>query len=314
MENNETEIYFLSAIHKSTIWGGNLLKKIFEDINEESIGETWVVASLKKDQSHIMNGQFLGKSINELFNNEPHLFGYYPTNEFPILIKYIDAKSNLSIQVHPNDLYAKKIENSYGKSEFWLVLGANEESQMILGHQYLDKNSFKNAIINDSFDAGLNIINIHKNETYYVPAGTVHAICENSLIYEVQQNSKVTYRIYDYGRKDLEGNIRELHINKALDVSDIPMKPLIRNRLRLPINKIEVVCNEDYFRIESLLVRDNFSYECFGYFNIVGCVEGEGYINEYPVKNGDHILVPHQVKQLKINGNIHLIISTPKTS
>ena len=314
MENKETEIYFLTAIHKSQIWGGNGLKKIFEDINEESIGESWVVASLKEDQSYIKNGKLMGKCIHELYQNEPYLFGNYPTDEFPLLIKYIDAKNKLSIQVHPNDRYAKKAENGYGKSEFWLVLDANENSQMILGHRFKDKNSFKNAIINNSLESGLNLFNIYKNETYYVPAGTVHAICENSLIYEVQQNSKSTYRIYDYGRKDSEGNLRELHINKALDVSDIPMKSIIRNKLHLPINKIELVCNEDYFKIESLLVRDNFSYECFGYFNIVGCIEGEGCINGHPVKNGDHILVPHQVKQLKINGNIHLVISAPKAS
>lgn len=314
MENKETEIYFLTAIHKSMIWGGNRLKRIFEDLNEESIGETWVVACLKEDQSYIKNGEQFGKSMHELYQNEPHLFGNYPTDEFPLLIKYIDAKSNLSIQVHPNDCYAKKIENNCGKSEFWLVLHANENSQMILGHHYKDKNSFKNAIIDNSLESGLNLFKIQKNDTYYVPSGTVHAICENSLIYEVQQNSNSTYRIYDYGRKDSEGNDRELHINKALDVSDIPMKPIIRNKLHLPVNKIELVCDEDYFKVESLLVKEEFYYECFGYFNIVGCIAGEGLINGNQVKNGDHILIPHQTKQLKINGNIHLVISSPKAS
>lgn len=314
MKNKATEIYFLSHTHKSLIWGGDRLKEIFKDIREDSIGETWVVSSLDEDQSYIKNGEHRGLSLQELYKNEPQIFGNYPTDDFPLLIKYIDAKSNLSIQVHPDDNYARKNENSFGKSEFWLVLDSNDETKMILGHHYTNKKDFKNAVLNNTLEAGLNTFKIQKNETYYVPAGTVHAICDNSIIYEVQQNSKITYRIYDYGRLDIEGKERELHIDKALDVSDIPMKPVNKKLLNLPVNMIEIACNEYYFKIESLLIKSHFNYKCNGYFNIVGCIAGEGEINRYVVKTGDHILVPHQMDEMMISGNMHLIISSPNAS
>lgn len=312
METIKNELIFLTPIYKQMIWGGERLKNIFEEIDINQIGETWVVASLGNDQSIVSNGIFQGLTLSELYSMHNELFGYFPSENFPLLIKYIDAKSNLSIQVHPDDSHALNLENCTGKSEFWLVLEADDKAELILGHNYKNKEEFKDAILNKTIENGLNLFRIRKNLSFYIPAGTVHAICKNSIIYEVQQNSNITYRIYDYGRKDVYGNERELHIDKAVEVSDIPMKPIIKNKLNLIENELEIICDEEYFRIESLLIERTFKYTCNDWFYIVGCLFGEGEINGFKVKNGDHILIPHHVKELDIKGCIHLVISIPK--
>jgi len=312
MKTKKQELIFLTPVHKQMIWGGEKLKTIFADINENRIGESWVVSSLGNNQSRVCNGTYLGLNLEELYAKHSELFGYYPSDSFPILIKYIDANSNLSIQVHPNDEYAQLHENALGKSECWLVLDCLDNTNMIIGHHFNNKDSFKEAILNKTLESGLNTFRIKKNDFFYIPSGTLHAICANSLIYEVQQNSSMTYRIYDYDRVDTKGKERELHIEKSLDVCDVPMKNIRMNALELEINCKEIICDVKYFKIVSLIVIDEINIECEGYFNIVGCLCGEGTINGYSIKSGDHIIIPNQVKKLKIRGDLHLMISEPK--
>ena len=282
------------------IWGGNKLKNIFNDINKNEIGETWVVSSLNNDQSIVCNGPYHGFSLEKLYSNHAEIFGHFPSEVFPLLIKYIDAKSNLSIQVHPNDHYAKTHENALGKSECWLVLDCDDNTEIIIGHHFKSKVDFKQAILDRDILSGLNTFEIKKYDFFYIPSGTIHAIGSNSLIYEVQQNSNITYRVYDYDRVDAHGKTRDLHIEKSLDVCDIPMKRIQNRTLTLVDNKSEVLCDEKHFKITSLNVRCEVNFDCKGYFNIIGCLSGKGTINGYSIESGQHIIVPNQVDRKSV--------------
>lgn len=310
MKIEQQELIFLTSVHKQMIWGGEKLKEIFNDISESKIGESWVVSCLGHDQSLIKNGIYKGLTLEELYCRHREVFGNYPSDIFPLLIKYIDAKTNLSIQVHPDDNYAKLYEHSLGKSECWLVLDCEENTKMIIGHHYKDKENLKEAIVNKTLEKGLNSFRINKNDFFYIPTGTLHAICAGSLIYEIQQNSNITYRMYDYGRCDANGKERELHIQKSLDVCEVPMNKIQKKSLDL--NGIECGCDEKYFKVISLRVKEKFEFDCTGYFYVVGCLDGYGEINGFNVKSGDHFIVCNQIKKLYITGDMHLIISEPK--
>ena len=216
----------LKSVYQEYIWGGY---KIHELLHKDTgtlprVAESWEVSTHPAGKSIVENGAFRGKTLNEYFDQIGWgTAGRYAArnHQLPILIKYIDAKENLSIQVHPNDKYARKHEGDNGKSEMCFVLADDERAFIYLGFSRdVTKEEIKRRIADNTLEEVLNRVEVKPNEAFYIPAGTVHAIGAGCLICEVQQTSNVTYRIYDYGRTDENGNPRELHVKKALDVLD----------------------------------------------------------------------------------------------
>ena len=216
----------LKSVYQEYIWGGS---KIHELLHKDTgtlprVAESWEVSTHPAGKSIVENGAFRGKTLNEYFDQIGWgTAGRYAArnHQRPILIKYIDAKENLSIQVHPNDKYARKHEGDNGKNEMWFVLAADEGAFIYLGFSRdVTKEEIKRRIADNTLEEVLNRVEVKPNEAFYIPAGTVHAIGAGCLICEVQQTSNVTYRIYDYGRTDENGKPRELHVKKALDVLD----------------------------------------------------------------------------------------------
>ena len=215
----------LKSVYQEYIWGGS---KIHELLHKDTgtlprVAESWEVSTHPAGKSIVENGAFRGKTLNEYFDQIGWgTAGRYAArnHQLPILIKYIDAKENLSIQVHPNDKYARKHEGDNGKNEMWFVLAADEGAFIYLGFSRdVTKEEIKRRISDNTLEEVLNRVEVKPNEAFYIPAGTVHAIGAGCLICEVQQTSNVTYRIYDYGRTE-NGKPRELHVKKALDVLD----------------------------------------------------------------------------------------------
>lgn len=215
----------LKSVYQEYIWGGS---KIHELLHKDTgtlprVAESWEVSTHPAGKSIVENGAFRGKTLNEYFDQIGWgTAGRYAArnHQLPILIKYIDAKENLSIQVHPNDKYAKKHEGDNGKNEMWFVLAADEGAFIYLGFSRdVTKEEVRRRVADNTLEEVLNRVEVKPNEAFYIPAGTVHAIGAGCLICEVQQTSNVTYRIYDYGRTE-NGKPRELHVKKALDVLD----------------------------------------------------------------------------------------------
>ena len=208
----------MNPVLHEKIWGGHKLKDYYGyDIPSDHTGEAWVISGHKNGDCTIANTEYEGKTVSWLFENHRELFGNIEGDQFPLLVKIIDAKEDLSVQVHPDDQYANEHENSLGKTESWFVLDCDEGTQMVMGHHAKTKEELIDYIERDDYDHLLNRFTINKGDFYYIPAGTLHAICKGSLIYEAQQSSDITYRVYDYHRKDDQGNERELHVHRQVN-------------------------------------------------------------------------------------------------
>ena len=224
------EILKLQPIFKDYIWGGQRLREDFGFQSDlPKLAEGWMLACHQAGMNTIDGGSYDGQPLEQVVESvgKEALCG---TNAarfpyFPVLIKLIDAKDNLSIQVHPDNDYARRVENEFGKTEMWYVLDAAPGAQLIYGFkEKISKEAFKAAIENNTLPQVLNHVDIHKGDVFFIEAGTVHAIGKGALIAEIQQNSNVTYRVYDYDRRGADGKPRALHVAKALDVA-VPEPP-----------------------------------------------------------------------------------------
>ena len=232
------EPIFFKPIYKNVIWGGKRIAEVFNrKCADDDIGEAWELSAHKNGLSIISNGEFKDESLLDLFNDKEKrlaIFGKHCSNleRFPILIKFIDANKNLSIQVHPDDNYARKYENDSGKSEVWYVMDCNDGAKLVYGFKddVIEEN-LREAINN--IEENVNYVDIHKGDFISIPSGTVHAIMEGTLICEIQQSSDITYRVYDWNRVDKNGKPRELHREKALDVIRLEKKNAIDNYANL---------------------------------------------------------------------------------
>ncbi len=217
----------MQPVFKDNLWGGTKIRDVFgKDVgNLDVIGESWELSAHSDDESKIAFGQYAGKTLSEYIDaigTEKLGWKAQTYDKFPIMIKFIDARDNLSIQVHPADDYALSVEGEYGKNEMWHILDADEDAYIYVGFKYdVTEEEIRQRIENNTLLQVINKIPVKKNETYFLKAGIVHAIGSGCLICEIQQSSNITYRLYDYGRTDKNGQQRELHIDKALDVLDM---------------------------------------------------------------------------------------------
>ncbi len=302
-------IKFRPKYHKK-IWGGNKLSRYKNDIDEDNIGESWELSDRKEDNSIVVNGEFKGMSFSELLKKEgADLMGTKCSLEsMPLLLKYIDASDNLSIQVHPSNEYAKEFEGDVGKTEAWYIVEAGPEAAIIAGINNTDKQNFIKSIEDGSIEEKLNKIPVKKGDFIFIESGLVHAICGDVLLAEVQQNSDLTYRIYDYGRD------RELHLQKALDVINFKLEPKIiegKSERFDGYNKISFIkCNE--FIIDKIEIDKNYNAESeIERFHVYMCVSGKGKIlygnNEESISMGETFMIPATLGQYSIEGELELL-------
>lgn len=306
-----------NPIYSYRIWGGDKLKTILNKIyNEESIGESWEISDVKGNETKVSEGNLKGETLKQLIttykgdfvgNRVYDIFG----NDFPLLIKFIDAKTPLSIQVHPSNALAKERHNSFGKNEMWYVMQAEEGAELIIGfNQKVEKESYTNHLNNSTLSEILNIEKVKKGDTYYIPTGRVHAIGAGVLLAEIQQTSDVTYRIYDYNRVDNKtGNKRELHTDLAVDAIDFEFYDDYKTTYNSHTNSSNKLVHSPYFKTNFITLKGELmkDYSNLDSFVIYMCVDGflELIFNEelYKLKKGETILLPAVIDQITLKTN-----------
>ena len=301
-------------LYYEKIWGGRDLESFRSNLPEGNIGESWDVACHENGTSIVANGRFKGISFDKLIesNGEEILGKKYAAEKFPLLVKLINSKDNLSVQVHPNDEYAKLKENSFGKTEAWYVVDAKEGAELIVGTNGCTKEEFTAAIKSNTVEDCLNRIKVKKGDAFLINSGLVHAIGAGLIIAEIQQNSDITYRVYDYGRP------REIHVEKSLDVIDFSLKPekLAEDYREAQGYKFTSLCKNQYFSIDKCVVDTNYTNSTNGdNFVILTIVEGSGKVtgNSYTetIEKGDSILLPASLGNYTIEGKLEVLITNP---
>ena len=302
-------------LYYDKIWGGRDLEEFRCNLPEGDIGESWDIACHPNGTGIVANGELKGQSFNDIIAKYGHeLVGTkVSTEKFPLLVKLINSKEKLSVQVHPGDEYAQKYENEFGKTEAWYVVDAKPGAKLIVGTKDCDKEVFAKAIAEGKSEDFLNIIEVKKGDCFLINSGLVHAICEGLIIAEVQQNSDVTYRVYDYGRP------REIHVEKSLDVIKFDLEAEnLSNKEEVKYDGYSKIdfCESEYFGMQKINIenewKDSSNTEKFF---ILTCVEGEGTIvsegSKELIKKGDSFLIPATLGNYSIEGNVELIKSYP---
>ena len=305
-------------ILKERIWGGEKLKTILnKPITSKITGESWEISTVEGDVSVISNGNWAGKSLNELIDSNPEaLLGTKVYSkfgkQFPLLFKYLDAREDLSIQVHPNDELAQKRHNSFGKTEMWYVMQADKDAELIVGFKE-DSNAkeYLENLKNKTLLSILDNVKVEVGDVFFLETGTVHAIGAGMVIAEIQQTSDITYRLYDFDRVDAAGNQRELHVDLALDAINYKKidtyKKYNKNR-----NQSNTVVDCPYFTTNFIPLDKALEVNKSGEsFTVYMCVEGDFELEYEGVKykyiKGDTVLIPALLNNFTLNGKASLL-------
>ncbi len=308
-------------ILKERLWGGTKLKEVLDKPIESDItGESWELSGVEGDISVVSNGQFSGTSLQQLIDNgAEELLGKSVVErfgkEFPILIKFIDAKQDLSVQLHPNDKLAIERHGSLGKTEMWYVMDADEGANLIVGfNRDVSREEYAESLKNNTLLDLLNYEKVSKGDTFFINTGKVHAIGAGVLLAEIQQTSDVTYRIFDFNRKDKKGNLRELHTEQALDAIDFKKKDDFKVDYKTEADTLNRMVDCPYFKTDYLHLTENWKQDVSkrDSFTIFMCVSGSAHIaNENgtsDIKKGETVLVPALSKFLTIKtDNVELL-------
>lgn len=317
------EPFFLTPYFRPKIWGGRKLKTIFNyDIPDGKVGEAWVISGYKDDASTITNGDFVGQSLRKVYRENPELFGNPKSKEFPLLVKFLDANDNLSVQVHPNDDYARKVENDSGKTESWYVLQADPGSYLIYGHTAKTRSELADMIHKGEWEKLLRKVPVKAGDFFYVPSGTIHALTKGILVIETQQSSDVTYRLYDYDRVDQKtGKKRELHTQKSIDVTQVPhvdpkFKITSRRNQDAVIKTLVEPPLSPHFYLWQIDLNGQWNTGLNGHpFLLVTIINGSGTIEcenkTFNLSIGTNMIIPNNIKEFKFSGNMKMVISTP---
>lgn len=298
--------FTFEPILKKIIWGGSDICP-FKGISpvQEGIGESWELSHVEGNYSVVANGELKGQSLDDLIRTYgkqllgEHVMEQFGTT-FPLLIKFIDARDNLSIQVHPDDELAKKRHNSFGKTEMWYVVKATPDAALYSGFsQQIDAEEYVKRVENNTIMDVLQRYNVHEGDVFFLPAGRVHAIGSGCFIAEIQQTSNITYRIYDYNRKDANGKGRELHTELAKDAIDYTLYPDYRTHYKAHTNATVQLADCKYFTtnlidLDTIMVRD---FSQLDSFVVYICMEGRATLrdnkgNEILVHQGQTVLIP----------------------
>ncbi len=305
-------------IFKERIWGGIKLKEVLnKSFDGSQIGESWELSTVENDISVVANGAFEGLNLNQLIEKYPtELLGVnsiqYFGNNFPLLFKFIDAKEDLSIQVHPDDALAKERHNSFGKTEMWFVMQADDNARLVVGFKdKTNKKEYQEHLENKTLVAVLNETPVKVGDAFFLETGTVHAIGAGVLIAEIQQTSDITYRLYDWDRVDANGVGRELHTDLALDA--INFEPT-NTKLNYDVvkNKSVNLVECPFFKTNILQISDIYNWKkTKESFTVLMCTEGSFTINmlhfKAELKKGDTILIPAIIDSFDIIGEASLL-------
>ncbi len=304
---------FLKPAFAHTIWGGSRLREDYGyDEPGDDIGECWGISAHGSGECVVESGTFEGEKLSNLWKHHPELFGNTEGDRFPLLIKIIDAKADLSIQVHPDDSYAAENENgSLGKTECWYVLDCPEDGKLVIGHNAKDKDQLEEMIRGGKWKKFIREIPVKKGDFIQIDPGTVHAIKGGILLLETQQNSDITYRVYDYDRLQ-NGKPRELHVDKSIDVITVPAKSAsesVKNYFDTPENAITEMYSCKYYTVSKICVNGEFSFENDAPFLNVSILEGSGEIDGFSIKKGDHFILPAGYSKPCFKGKMDIIVS-----
>lgn len=307
------EILFLDRVFHKKIWGGNRLKTHFGyDVEDENIGECWTISAHPKGDCKIINENHRDKTLSWLWSNKRNIFGDIEGDSFPLMTKIIDAKDDLSVQVHPDDKYAFEFENGgIGKTECWYIIDCDEGAELIIGHNASSREELREMIEQEMWEDLLRRVPIKPGDFFYIPAGTIHAIGKGTLLLEIQQSSDITYRIYDYNRIQ-DGKPRELHIDKGIEATIMPHRDykIVRDHEELGSGYRERLVEGEYFSVERLNVHGELTFNHKeDKFKIISVLEGKGSIDGEEIKKGDHFILPYNYGPCTLTGNLELIIS-----
>lgn len=315
------ELFKFEPLLKQTIWGGNKIvafKHIQSDL--ENVGESWEVSGVPGDESVVANGECKGKTLNEvLAEMKQKLVGEenYKRfgDRFPLLIKFIDARQDLSIQVHPDDETAHRQGKAMGKTEMWYVMDSDEDASLKVGlKKKITPEEYARMVEDDTICDALGNYKVKSGDCFFIPAGRIHAICSGSFIAEIQQTSDVTYRIYDYKRKDKNGNYRELHTKEAAEAIDYTVLDDYRTEYTPVKNEATQLVSCPLFTtaVYDLTEPMTLDYSELDSFVILIALKGEGSIlmpsgETYSFREGESILLPATTETVKVEGNIKFL-------
>lgn len=313
------EPIFLKPAFQEKIWGGKKLRTEFHyDIPSETTGEAWVISAHPNGPSIIENGPLAGKTLADAWENHGELFNKpaESTEEYPLLVKILDANDDLSVQVHPDDTFAREVEHvPYGKTECWYVLSAEPGAELVFGHHAQSRAELAQMMEHAEWDKLLQRIPVQAGDFYYVPSGTIHAIGKGIVILETQQSSDITYRVYDYDRKDANGNKRELHLERAKKVTNVPQKLVNPERVKEVHEGLtsEQMVQAAYFTVYHWQLDGSVNMQMDADFLQVSVINGSGEIhvngNSFPIEKGVHFILPYGVRAYKLSGDAEMIVS-----
>lgn len=305
----------LVPVFKEKIWGGRKLETEFGyEIPAGPVGECWAISAHPAGDDEIASGEYAGKTLSWLWDEHRELFGNCEGDRFPLLVKIIDAKDDLSIQVHPDNDYAAEHEDgSLGKKECWYVLSAEPGQTIVVGQRAHSREEFAQMVEEGRWSELLNEIPIKAGDFFQIDPGTVHAIKGGTVILESQQSSDVTYRVYDYDRKQDDGTLRPLHMQQALDVIDFDRAPLTSGEVELtgPVTTLE---QNECYTVDLVRVGEDgnaaeLAVETPHPFTCISVIEGEGVVNGREVKKGTHLLALSACDALELSGTMQVVLS-----
>lgn len=308
----------LNPVFKDYLWGGTKLRDEYGFNSPlEKLAEGWMLSCHKDGENTVENGEFKGRTLTEVVKENPDILGENGKRfeYFPILIKLIDAKNDLSVQVHPDNEYALRVEKEYGKTECWYILDCDEGAELIYGfNRKISQEEFKERIADNTFLETVNKVKVKKGDLFFIEAGTLHAIGKGILLAEIQQNSNTTYRVYDYGRLGADGKPRELHIEKAIDVTNCvpPARPITpegkENKFDGYTEQLLTKC--DLFNVEKITVTDTFNGNADNTsFVSLLVTDGSGEIDKIKISKGDSLFIPAGYGAYTVKGSLEAVIT-----
>lgn len=309
------KILFLEGKFSEKIWGGSRLKTEYAyPIPSDKTGEYWAISGMEGASSVVTNGDFKGESLRDIYRNHKDLFANSKEENFPLLVKIIDAADDLSIQVHPDDGMAARLENSKGKTECWYILN-EEDASIVFGLKVKSKEEAIKLIDERKWTDLLREVPTQKGDFFFVRAGTVHAIKKDSLILEIQQASDITYRLYDYDRKDADGNLRQLHLEKSKEAIKIIKEEGQIQKISQQGYEERILTENEYFEVREFKFTTEGVFKRAKPYLLESVIEGAGEIEidgeVYPLKKGDFFIITNFAKDYKITGKLTIIEANP---
>ncbi len=303
-----SSIIKIAPIFKEKMWGGTRLKEMYGfDIPSDKTGELWAVAAHPDGDCIVASGEFDGQPLSKVYKDNKSLFGDCEHDEFPLLVKIIDANKDLSIQVHPDDVMAKSLGLPHGKAEAWLILDGDEKSELIVGHTCKTRDELEQALNNPTHFSWLQRFHVRPNQFYYLPGGTVHAVGANTMVYEIEQNSNIAFRIYDYERFVGEQK-RDLHLKKALEAIKVPdlKREAIPQRIITNTMKHTFHLRSEHFVVQKFEIDEDTILEQDQMFVVLGFLT-KGSVNGIQANAGDHFIALNSCEKLHLTAGTTVI-------